>query len=148
MRVSGWPSFTLWALVGILYAFACLAMMSIGIFMLFVAILTTIVAARNLRVWPEILGLAAGPATVCAWVGFRAWSLSVCGPGEQPGVVVSASGSMSFPSGTLIQSGRIAECTSLNAPLLTCMALSLLAATVVAYAVLSRRKQSTPAVLA
>jgi hypothetical protein len=148
MRVSGWPSFTSWSLVGVIYALACLAMMSIGIFILLVAILATMAAARNLKVWPEIFGLAAGPATVCACVGFRAWSLSACGAGEQPGVVVSASGSVSLPSGTLMQTERIAECTSVNAPLLTCIALALVAAALIAYAVISRRTRSTRAVLA
>jgi hypothetical protein len=142
MSVSGWPSFTLWGLVGVLYAFACLAMMSIGVFILLIAILATIAAARSLNAWPDIIGLAPGAATVFAWIGFRTWPLPDCGPGEQPGIALSASAASSFQSGRFTRTERIAECASLDAALLTCTAIVLLAAALIAYAVISRRTRA------
>jgi hypothetical protein len=138
MRVSGWLSFTVWALVGVIYAFASLAMMSIGVFILIIAVLTTIAAARNLNVWPSILGLAASPAAMLAWIGLRTWSLSPCGPNERPGATFSASASDLLEPGTFVQTAQMAECTSVDAQLLVGMAFALLVAALIAYVVTSR----------
>jgi hypothetical protein len=137
MRVSGWSAFLLWGLVGGLYALACLAMMSIGIYILLIAIVTTIVATRTLKVWPEILGLAVGAPAAILWIAVRAWDLPRCGPGERDGVAISAvSGSWSVETGayseTYSETGRIG-CTELEVRFLVWTASALAAATLVAY---------------
>lgn len=131
MRVTGWPGFLLWALVGVLYAFACLAMMSIGVFILVIAIITTIVATRTLRVWPEIIGLALGAPAFLSWVAFRALGLPLCGPGERPGVSIAA-GSGSVRLGTFSETVQLG-CTELNAQSLMWTAAAVATAAVVAY---------------
>ena len=138
MRMTGWPGFLLWALVGGLYALACLAMMSIGLFILVVAIVTTIVAARTLRVWPEIIGLALGAPAFMMWIAFRAWDLPRCGPGEQPGVSIAA-GSGSVRLGTFTETVRFG-CTELNTQVLKWTASALATAAVVAYIAARYRK--------
>jgi hypothetical protein len=132
MRVSGWSGVLLWGLVGGLYALACLAMMSIGIYILPIAIVTTIVATRTLRVWPEILGLAVGAPAAIMWIAVRAWDLPRCGPGERDGVTVSASGSWSVQTGAYSEAMRIG-CTELEVRFLIWTAIALAAATLVAY---------------
>ena len=146
MKASGWPGFTLWALVGVLYAFACLGMMSIGVFILFVAIGATIAAARTLKAWPEIFGLAAGPALLLGWIAFRAWPLPTCGPGQRDGTIASEAASYSYQTGSFTETVRIMGCTSVNAPLLMGTALVVLAAAVTAYAVISARTPQAGAV--
>lgn len=139
--------FMLWALVGVLYAFACLAMMSIGMFILVVAIASTIAAACTLRVWPEIIGLAIGPAAAFLWMAFRTWSMPLCGPGERIGTVVAAaSGSWSLRAGAFKESVHIRGCTELNSQVLLVTGVVLIIAAVAAYvAVLRRRAGSIPA---
>jgi hypothetical protein len=124
MRMTGWPGFLLWALVGVLYAFACLAMMSIGVFILVIAIITTIVATRTLRVWPEIIGLALGAPALLSWVAFRALGLPLCGP--------VAVGSGSVQLGTFSETVQLG-CTELNAQSLMWTAAAVATAAVVAY---------------
>lgn len=132
MRTSGWPGFLLWALVGGLYALAYLAMMSIGIFILVVAIIATIIAARTLRAWPELLGLAVGPPAAMMWMAARVWNLPRCGPGEGELVSASASGSLSVQSGTYSQTVHLG-CTQWDVSFLMWGAVALGTATVVAY---------------
>jgi hypothetical protein len=142
MRVSGWSGFLLWGLVGGLYALACLAMMSIGIYILVIAIVTTIVATRTLRVWPEILGLGVGAPAAIMWIAVRAWDLPRCGPGERDGVAaVSASGSWSVQTGAYSETGRVG-CTELEVRFLIWTAIALAAATLVAYIRARRRRES------
>jgi hypothetical protein len=138
MKMSGWPGFTLWALVGGLYALACLAMMSIGVFILFIAIVTTIVATRTLRVWPEIIGLAVGAPATLAWVAARAWGLPQCGPGQRQNVVASASGWSQASSGTFTETVRLG-CTEFNVSALLWSAVLLAAVAIIAYAAAKRR---------
>jgi hypothetical protein len=138
MRMTGWPGFLLWALVGVLYAFACLAMMSIGVFILVIAIITTIVATRTLRVWPEIIGLALGAPALLSWVAFRSLGLPLCGPGERPGLS-SAVGSGSIRDGTFTATVQLG-CTELNAQSLMWTSVVIAAAAIGAYIAARRRK--------
>jgi hypothetical protein len=138
MRMTGWPGFFLWALVGGLYALACLAMMSIGVFILVIAIVTTIVATRTLRVWPEIIGLALGAPAFLSWVAFRALGLPQCGPGERPGISMVA-GSGNVRLGTYTETVQLG-CTELNAQSLVWTAAAISIAAVVAYIAARHRK--------
>jgi hypothetical protein len=138
MKMSGWPGFALWALVGGLYALACLAMMSIGVFILFIAIVTTIVATRTLRVWPEIIGLAVGAPATLAWVAARAWGLPQCGPGQRQSVLASASGWSQASSGTFTETVQLG-CTEFNVSALLWSAVLLAAVAISAYAAAKRR---------
>lgn len=70
MRVSGLKTFSLWTVVGALYGLAILGFMSVGIFILAVAIVITVIAVRSLEVWPAILGIALGPAAALVRLGF------------------------------------------------------------------------------
>jgi hypothetical protein len=139
MKVSGWPSFALWALIGVMYALACLAMTSVGMGILLIAVATTIAAGRNLEVWPDITGLVAGPALVLAWVGVRSWSLPICGPGEAAGIALSASVSSSIEVRSVLATERIAECTAIHASPLLCTALVLFCSSLMGYVLIARR---------
>ena len=127
-------------LVGGLYALAFLGMMSIGIYILVIAIVTTILVARRSRVWPEIIGLATSPAAAMLWIAFRAWALPQCGPGERDNLTMSASGSGSLQSGTYSETVHFAGCTSLDAGVLMWSGILLVSATLVAYIVVRFRK--------
>jgi len=141
LKVSGWPSFALWALIGVIYAIACFAMMPIGMALLVIAIATTIAAGCNLEVWPEITGLAAGPALVLAWIALRSWSLPVCPAGAAAGVAISASASGSIQSGSMLSTERIAECMAIHASLLLFAALVLFCSALLGYVLVSRRQR-------
>src|SRR3712207_3603718 len=77
-RYRGWKGFLLWAVVGMLYGFAGLAMLSIGIFVLPIAVIATIAAARAVRVWPEVLGIMQGPAAACLFLAARNYGAARC----------------------------------------------------------------------
>ena len=143
MKVSGWPGFMLWALVGVLYGIAYLGMMTIGIFILIVAVVTTIVAFRNLRAWPEVLGITAGPAVMMMRLASLNWNLRTCASGEQAHVVASASASYSMQSGSIVQLGQasrqILGCTSLDAHMLMYSGVGIAVCTLLAYSFLRYR---------
>jgi hypothetical protein len=144
MRVSGWPGFLLWGLVGGIYGIAYLGMMSIGIYILIVAIVTTIVATRQLRVWPEILGLAAGPAVVMMRVAQLSWHVPRCGPGEQPHFATSASGVGNAATGAYSETVHFSGCTDLAAGPLLWSAITLSAAALIAYVLLRYYRPPVP----
>jgi len=144
MRTSGWSAFLLWALVGGLYALAYLGMMSIGIFILIIAIGATLVAARALRGWPECLGLALGPPAAMMWMAARIWSLPRCAPGEGDLVSAGASGSLFVQSGTYTETVRLG-CTEWDASALMWSGMALVAVTIVAYHFARVRKQASRA---
>jgi hypothetical protein len=146
VKLSGWPSFALWALIGVMYALACLAMTGIGMGILLIAVATTIAAGRNLEVWPDITGLATGPALVLAWVGLRSWSLPLCGPGEGAGVALNASASSSIEVGSMLATERIAECTAIHASPLLCAALVLFCSSLMGYVLIARHLSMADAV--
>ena len=142
MRLNGWPGFVLWALLGIVYALGGLAMMSIGIYIIVLATILTIVASRTLQVWPEIIGLAIGPAAAMLWIARRAWDLPRCGPGEQPGVSVSASSSLITEPGNyseVVQFG----CTALDVRSLLWTGIAIGGATLIAYIAARSRRLTT-----
>lgn len=118
MQISGWASFARWALVGGLYALVYLGILSIGILVLPIAIIATIAAARRCSVWPEILGVAIGPALVMMRLGSMNSALRRCDPGEAPYVHSSASGSGSVATGTYTEIRHVEGCVAIDAQLL------------------------------
>lgn len=143
MRVKGWAGFVLWALLGVVYALGGLAMMSIGIFIVVLAVVLTIVATRTLRVWPDIIGLAMGPSAAMLWIAGRASHLPRCGPGEQQAVFsASASGSFDVERGTFTGVAQFG-CTALDAQLLATLSIAVAGATLIAYIVARRRRLTT-----
>jgi hypothetical protein len=133
VRILGWSGFLLWALVGALYGLTYLAMMSIGIVILPLAVIATVAAARRLRVWPELLGIALAPAVVMMRLASLNWGIPRCGPGEQPHMEVSGSGSGSVTTGAYTETMRIDGCVDINVPFLLYGAIALLIAALVAY---------------
>ncbi len=132
--MSGWKAFMSWAGVGVLWGFTALAMMSIGILVLPVAIVVTIAASRRLRAWPEILGLCAGPVFVLQWLAWRAWSLPACDSHRHSGAVFSSAGRFSItqPGVELTFTGTF-SCTSMNAAALLLAGSVLALAALIAY---------------
>jgi hypothetical protein len=118
VQVSGWVGFLRWAFVGALYGVTYLGMMSIGILILPIAIIATIVTARRVRVWPEILGIVFAPAVVMVRLALGSWGIRSCEAGEQSHMTVSASGSGSAASGTYVETMHFDGCTSMNVELL------------------------------
>ena len=118
MRISGWAGFALWALVGCLYGLVYLGILSIGMFILPIAIVATIAAARRCKVWPEILGMMLGPAAAMMRLGALNSGFRACAPGEQPYAQASASGSGSATTGTYAQIQHLEGCVTWNAQLL------------------------------
>jgi hypothetical protein len=102
MRDSGPQGFLVWALVGVFWGFTALAMMSIGIFCLPVAIVASVLVARRFGIWPDILGLASAPAFVMGFLAWRFWSNARCGGASGTAIAMSASsGRFSLQSGSL-----------------------------------------------
>jgi hypothetical protein len=135
MRMSGWPGFQMWALVGVLWGFTALAMMSIGIFLLPVAIGATVLVARRVATWPDILGLASAPAFAMGFLAWRFWSSAKCGAGDSAIAMSAGSGTYSLQSGSLRMSEtiRFTACTDLDVNMLALGAGACIAAAVVAY---------------
>jgi hypothetical protein len=135
MRTAGWPGFLLWALVGVFWGFTALAMMSIGIFMLPVAIGATVLAAWRVAIWPEILGLASAPAFAMGFLAWRFWSNPKCGAGDSEVAMSAASGTYSLQPGSLQMSEavRFTACTDLDVKMLALGALACITAAVIAY---------------
>lgn len=67
-RVEGWTGYLLWGLSGFLLALSAIAILSIGIFILPVAIVTTVLVSRRVRARPESLGLVVGVALVAVYL--------------------------------------------------------------------------------
>ena len=94
MHLAGCGRFWLWAVAGAAVAFAIIAAASIGLFVLPLAIVVTVLAARSTRRRIEALGGLVGAAIICfliAWLqrgpgGFdsRPWLAA--------GVVLAAAG--------------------------------------------------------
>jgi hypothetical protein len=79
---SGWQSLAEWGLALGLVALAIVGAMSIGMFVLPIAIVAVVFAARRNRVWPEgPMGALVGVGTICLFVAYRNRSYSPCPPG-------------------------------------------------------------------
>jgi hypothetical protein len=75
-RDFGW--FLLWTVVGAAYGLAVAGALTIGIFVLPVAVITTIVLARQRRSHRGLAGLLGGPGVILAYIAY----LNRGGPGE------------------------------------------------------------------
>jgi hypothetical protein len=69
MRAQGWRWFWAWGLAGGLVLFAFVTGLTIGLFLLPLAVVALVLVARRSRGWPEGLGVLAGMAAVCLSVG-------------------------------------------------------------------------------
>ncbi len=90
MRATGWKAFWLWAVAGALLSFAVLAIMSIGLYLLPVAIIVTVLIARRASAWPETLGVLEGAAATALWVAFISAGVPLCSKEGQMSMVVVA----------------------------------------------------------
>jgi hypothetical protein len=82
---AGWRSLGEWALAFALLAVAVLGALSIGVFVLPVAVAALAFAARRNRRWPEpALGALIGVGVVCLYVAFRGRDYSPCPPSGTP----------------------------------------------------------------
>jgi uncharacterized membrane protein len=79
---SGWQSLAEWAVAFGLVALTVLGAMTIGIFVLPVAIAAAVLAARRNRAWPEApMGGLIGVGSVFLFVAYRNRSYAPCPPG-------------------------------------------------------------------
>lgn len=131
--MSGLKAFVLWSVVGALYGLAVLSLMSIGIFILAVAIVITVIAVRRLEVWPAILGVALGPAAALVRLGSSNLGLRRCGPGEQAHMLASGSGSGSALTGSFTAVTRVEGCIETNLQVLMWSGVALAVATFALY---------------
>ena len=144
VRVSGWPGFLLWALVGVLYGLTYLGVLSIGLFVLPIAIIVTLVAARRVGIWPEILGVVLGPAAALIRLASLNWGIPQCAPAEQPHMETSVAGTGSLASGTYSQTVRFEGCDTLDAGLLMWSAVALATASLAIFIVARYRGLRIP----
>ena len=78
----GWRSLAEWAVALSLVALAVIGAMTIGMFVLPVAIAAVVLAARRNRAWPEaLMGGLVGVGSVFLFVAYRNRSYSLCPPG-------------------------------------------------------------------
>jgi hypothetical protein len=78
----GWQSFGEWAVASAIVTFTMLTMLSIGPFVLPIAVIAVVVAARRNRAWPEApMGALAGAGTNFLYVAFMNRDSSPCPPG-------------------------------------------------------------------
>ena len=78
----GWQSFGEWALASAIVTFTMLAMLSFGPFVLPIAVIAVVVAARRNRAWPEaLMGGHAGAGTILLYVAYINRDSSPCLPG-------------------------------------------------------------------
>lgn len=143
MRVPNWTGFVLWALVSVLCGFTFLAMMSIGILILPIAITALVIAFRRLRLWPEILGFVLGPAAAMMFLAMRNWGLRRCNAGELPHVQASSSGTVSIVTGESSQTIRFAGCIDMDVHLLMWGGAALGIAALVAFTTLKYLKRTS-----
>ena len=146
MRIAGPAGFALWALVGGLYGLVYLSLLGIGIFVLPVAIVATVAAARRCNVWPEILGVTLGPALALMRLGALNSGFRHCAPGEQPHVQASASGSGSAATGIHTEIRHLEGCVTVDAQLLTWSGIALAVAALVVYFAVQYGKRARRAV--
>ena len=139
MKLSGWAGLALWALVGCLYALVYLGILSIGIFVLPVAIVATIAVARRCAVWPEILGMAIGPALAMMRLGSMNSRFRSCAPGEQSHARAGASGSGSAVTGIYSETAHLEGCVTGNAQLLMWSGVALAVAALAIYLIVRYR---------
>jgi hypothetical protein len=125
----------MWALVGVFWGFTALAMMSIGIFLLPVAIVATVLVARRVAIWPDILGLASAPAFAMGFLAWRFWSNAKCGAGDSVIAMSASSGTYSLRSGSLRVSETMLStaCTNLDVNILALGACACITIALVAY---------------
>jgi len=67
-HIEGLAGYLLWGLAGLLLALSVIAILSIGIFILPVAIVITVLVSRVVRARPESLGAAAGVGLVAVYL--------------------------------------------------------------------------------
>lgn len=87
--VVGWKGFLAWAAAGGLLVFAVVSGLSIGLFVLPLAVVILVLVVRRVRGWPEILGAGAGCGAICLLIAFLNRDYNPCpegpitlGPGE------------------------------------------------------------------
>lgn len=68
-RVGGWPGLLCWGMVGGLFAFGFVAMASIGLFVVPVAVAAAWLTSRHVESGAELLGLITGAGLVSLAVG-------------------------------------------------------------------------------
>ncbi|MDP9200894.1 MAG: hypothetical protein M3P26_03025 [Gemmatimonadota bacterium] len=79
---SGWQSLAEWAVACGLMTLAVIGAMTIGIFVLPVAIAAVVLVARRNRAWPEApMGALVGAGSIFLFVAYRNRSYSPCPPG-------------------------------------------------------------------
>lgn len=78
----GWQSLAEWSVAFGLVALAFIGAMTIGMFVLPVALATVVLAARRNRAWPEaLMGGLVGVGGMCLFVAYRNRSYSPCPTG-------------------------------------------------------------------
>ena len=81
MYKRGWTSFSLWALAGGLLSFAILAITSIGLYLLPIAVVTVVIIAQRGALWPDIMGFLEGVAATILWGTVISWGVPPCREG-------------------------------------------------------------------
>jgi hypothetical protein len=101
-----WGGFALWAGVGALFGLCGIAMPSVGLLVLVlaVAVVALLRTGRHVQVWPDIAGFLSGAGSLCLFVGLANLNSAPCpssgsgfaGPGAT-GPVSSCGGFHPFP---------------------------------------------------
>jgi hypothetical protein len=128
---TGWHAFAEWALASAIVTFTMIAMLSIGPFILPIAVIAVVLAARRNRAWPEgPMGGLAGAGTIFLYVAYINRDSSPCPPG---------------PIYTTLSNGRFFSCGGADPiPWLTAGAL-LVVAGLLGYVVSQRILRTTAA---
>ena len=79
--VVGWKGFLAWALAGGVLLFAVLSGLSIGVFLLPLAVVGLVLVVRRVRAWPEISGTGAGFGVLCFLIAFLNRDYTPCPKG-------------------------------------------------------------------
>jgi hypothetical protein len=127
MRPSGWYAFLGWVSVGACGALVILAAPSFGLFLLPIAGLGFVLAAQQLRIWPEALGAGAG-------VGVALLAVALLNRDYHP-----------CPSNAVIRlapSQHSVECGGFDPAPFLVAGLALCALTALVYATLGRRENA------
>jgi len=95
-RWKGWPGFALWAVAGGLLFLSLLTGLSIGLFILPLAVVAIVVAALRARGWREAVGGVAGIGAVCLVIAFQSRDYNPC---PESGVLTVPPGDTSIECG-------------------------------------------------
>ena len=80
-RRRGWSAFAIWGVAGALVALTLLSLLSIGIFILPLAVIALAVAGWRASGWPEGVGLVAGVGATCLVIAFLSRDYEPCDDG-------------------------------------------------------------------